>query len=99
MKAIAETFIHSWYDSSVGCNSMRERLEIKWTSQERALAGTKLYAENAVAALIADRAELLEALQRLATHRPRTSEQIDADWDAARAAIARATGEGNEPTL
>ena len=37
--------------------------------------------------------ELLEALEALCTHAPRSSQQIDADWDKARAAIARAEGE------
>ena len=37
--------------------------------------------------------ELLEALKALCTHAPRSSQQIDADWDKARAAIAKATGE------
>ena len=37
--------------------------------------------------------ELLEALKALCTHAPRSSQQIDADWDKARAAIAKAEGE------
>lgn len=36
-------------------------------------------------------ADLIDALQRLCTHEKRTSAQIDADWDYARAVLARAS--------
>jgi hypothetical protein len=45
------------------------------------------------ARLIACAPELLEALKALCTHAPRSSQQIDADWDKARAAIAKAEGQ------
>jgi hypothetical protein len=41
----------------------------------------------------AEKAELLEALKALCTHAPRSSQQIEADWNKARAAIAKAEGE------
>ena len=43
--------------------------------------------------LTAQRDALLEALQRLCSKAPRTSQQIYADWDYARAAIAAVEGE------
>ena len=43
--------------------------------------------EIQIADLVAQRDVLLEALQRLCSKQPRTSQQIDADWDNARAAI------------
>jgi len=36
---------------------------------------------------------VVEALQRLCTHKPRTSGQIDADWDNARATLRAITEE------
>jgi hypothetical protein len=41
-------------------------------------------------------AELLEALKRVCAHGTRPSQQVDADWDAARAAIAKAEGQTGE---
>ncbi len=37
--------------------------------------------------------ELLKALKAVCTHAPRSSQQIEADWNKARAAIAKAEGE------
>lgn len=55
-------------------------------------ASCKHHDQEANARLIAAAPELLEALQRVCSHGERTSAQIDADWDHARAAIAKATG-------
>ena len=38
-------------------------------------------------------AELLEALKAVCTHAPRSSQQIEADWNKARITIAKAEGE------
>lgn len=40
--------------------------------------------------LVAVNRELLEALKAVCTHAPRSSQQIEADWNKARAAIAKA---------
>ena len=48
--------------------------------------------EIQIADLKAANQELLGALKAVCTHAPRSSQQIEADWNKARAAIAKAEG-------
>lgn len=49
--------------------------------------------DPAHADLVAAAPELLAGLERLCTFQPRTCAEISADWDNARAALAKAKGE------
>ena len=65
-------------------DALEGRATRAWTREEAATELRRLHALNA---------ELLEALKAVCTHAPRSSQQIEADWNKARITIAKAEGE------